>query len=429
MDNQAIDPNHKHFRYNLTVSSLDSSFFGFALGIASFVTVIPLFVDSFTDSAILIGLISATHVVGWQLPQILTANRVSRLWRYKPMVLFLTVNERLPFLFVAIVAWQSRALGATWTLLLTFLLLSWRGLGGGLSATAWQSMTGKVIPPARHGLFFGALASTANLMVSIGAIVAGIILEYIDSPNSFALCFLLAFFGMSVSYGFLSRVREYETEPETTHTSQRAFWQGVRGILRDDHNFRWYLIARTFSQIGFMAVTFFTVFAVRKHGMSETTAGFMTALLATVQIGVSPLMGWLGDRWSHRELFSLGGILMTMSALLAIVAPSTLWFVVVFGLAGIANVTLWTVAIALTLQFGTRGSRPAYIGLTNTLTAPATLLAPLIGGWLADIASFEATFLFAAAGGVGMAFVAHFIMHDPVKMNQMTLESAAIPET
>ena len=416
MDSPPHDPHYQHFRFNLTVSSMDSSFFGFALGLASFITVVPLFVDKFTDSAILIGLIAATHQVGWQLPQILTAHRVSRSWRYKPMVLFLTVNERLPFLFVALVAWQSKALGADLTLLLTFVLLAWRGLGGGLSATAWQSMTGKVIPPARHGLFFGTLSSTANLMASVGAIIAGLVLEYIDSPNSFALCFLSAFFAMSISYGFLSRVREYDSEPNAANVSQRDFWKGVRQILRSDQNFRLYLIARTFSQIGFMAVSFFVVFASRKHGMSETTAGLMTALLTLVQIGASPLMGWLGDRWSHRELFSMGGIMMALSAFMSILAPSTPWFVLVFGLAGLANVTLWTVAIALTLQFGTHGTRPTYIGLTNTLTAPSTLLAPLVGGWLADAVNFEATFLFAALGGVGMAVVAHFWMRDPVKL-------------
>ena len=90
-----IDPTLKH---NLTANLLDGSFFGMALGFASFVTVIPLFVSQMTDSAVLIGLIPAIHSVGWQIPQLLTSERVARQSRFKPMVLLMTLNERIPFL-------------------------------------------------------------------------------------------------------------------------------------------------------------------------------------------------------------------------------------------------------------------------------------------------------------------------------------------
>ena len=68
----------KHLRYNTIVNLLDGAFFGSALGFASFVTVLPLFVSSLTDSALLIGLIPAIHSMGWQLPQLFTANRLSQ---------------------------------------------------------------------------------------------------------------------------------------------------------------------------------------------------------------------------------------------------------------------------------------------------------------------------------------------------------------
>src|SRR4030067_3388810 len=100
----AIEQN-KNFLFNFIVNVLDGGFFGLGLGFASFSTIIPLFVSQFTDSAILIGLIPAIHVVGWQLPQIFTAQWVSQQKRYKPMVMFFTINERLPFLGLAAVTW------------------------------------------------------------------------------------------------------------------------------------------------------------------------------------------------------------------------------------------------------------------------------------------------------------------------------------
>src|SRR5574338_1246114 len=94
----------KNLKLNYTVNILDGAFFGFGIGFASFSTVIPLFVATMTDSAILIGLISAVHVMGWQIPQLLTAQHVSRLARYKPMVMWMTIHERIPFIGLALVA-------------------------------------------------------------------------------------------------------------------------------------------------------------------------------------------------------------------------------------------------------------------------------------------------------------------------------------
>jgi hypothetical protein len=76
----------KILRFNFIFNLLDGGFFGFALGFSSFVTIIPLFVSTLTDSAILIGLVPAIHNMGWQLPQLLVANKVAQKPRYKPMV-------------------------------------------------------------------------------------------------------------------------------------------------------------------------------------------------------------------------------------------------------------------------------------------------------------------------------------------------------
>ena len=106
------EPEVSHnLKHNVFVNIMDGAFFGFALGFASFVTTIPLFVATMTESALLIGLIPAIHNIGWQLPQLATAYSVSRQPLYKSMVMKLTVFERLPFLLLAIVAWFIPVIG------------------------------------------------------------------------------------------------------------------------------------------------------------------------------------------------------------------------------------------------------------------------------------------------------------------------------
>ncbi len=101
----------KNLKFNMTVNILDGAFFGLAIGFSSFVTVLPLFINTMTQSALLIGLIPAIHAAGWQFPQLFFSRHVSRQSRYKPMTLFLTIQERIPFLGLALIAWFIPVLG------------------------------------------------------------------------------------------------------------------------------------------------------------------------------------------------------------------------------------------------------------------------------------------------------------------------------
>lgn len=403
----------RHLRHNLIVNILDGAFFGLALGFASFVTVIPLFVSTMTDSAVLIGLIPAIHSVGWQLPQLLTADRVARLSRYRPMVVVMTLNERVPFLGLAAVAWLLAVIGPTWGLVLTFLLLTWQGLGGGFTATAWQSLIGKVIPATRRGTFFGVQAAAANLLASGSAVVAGFWLERLDSPLDFTLCFLAAAAAMGLSWLCLAWTRELAVAPAGPATDRRTFWRSLPGILQRDANFRWFLVARLLSQVAMIALAFYTVYAVRYHSMSQGMAGIMTSVLLATQVLVNPLLGWLGDHWSHRAALAIGSLAAAISPLLALIAPDRLWFYPVFILAGVAAVAFWTISMAMVLEFGTPGERPAYIGLANTLIAPVTFIAPLAGGWLADTAGYPTVFILSAVAGVATTVVFLTLVRDP----------------
>lgn len=405
-----MDPEiHQNLRHNLIVNLLDGCFFGFGLGFASFSTIIPLFVASMTDSALLIGLIPAIHNAGWQLPQLFTARWVSRQPRYKPLVMSTTIQERLPYLGLALVAWIIPGIGKPLALGLTFLMLVWQGLGAGFTANPWQSMIGKLIPSDRRSTFIGAQAAAANLLASIAAVFAGLILQRLDSPGDFALNFLLCSVAMVISYYFLALTRETARAPtaEQAPATQAEFWSSVKVILRTDHGFRWFLAARMVSQLAVMGAAFYSVYAVRQHGASELEVGWMTGTLLGTAIIANVGMGWIGDRWSRKGVMEIGLGAASMGALLAWWAPSATWFYLVFALTAIGNVAIWTIGISMSMDFGSEVERPTYIGMSNTLIAPANILAPFLGGWLAQIGGYPAAFLASAIGGLAAIAVFH----------------------
>jgi len=404
----------KQVRFNFTVNILDGGFFGLAvLGLASTLTVIPLFLNSLGASEVLIGLVASIQTIGWQLPQLFTAGSVSRLRRFKPMVLMMTIHERWPFFGLAVVALLVPILHPNLSIVLALIMVVIFALGGGLAAIAWQSMIGKIMPEERRGTFFGTQSAVANLLGAGGALAAGVMLERLPSPLNFTLCFFLAGVAMMISLWFLSRTREPAHELAIAHEAQRPGLKQMREILSRDHNFRWFLVARMLTSLAVVAVAFYTIYAKRNFHATETTLGALTSLWAIGTTIANPIFGWMGDRWGHRSMYRIGALMIAASAATVLFAPDLSWFYVAFALAGAANATFWGITIALTLEFGEVHEKPLYIGLANTLVAPVSLLAPVIGGTLAQYFGFHSTFLLSALAGLLTAVVLQFGLSDP----------------
>lgn len=402
--------------HNFAVNILDGCFFGFGIiGLASYVTIIPLYLSYLTDSTALIGFMATLFHIGWQVPQLLTSNYVSGLRRYKPMVLWMTMLERLPYFGLAAVALLIPITGTEPALVLTILLLTWQSFGGGFTATAWQSMVSKIMPAHRLGTFFGMQSAGVNFFGAGGALIASFILGAFAFPQSFALLFLIAAISLMVSFVFLAMSVEPESEPHDVveRVQWREFGRRLKVILGQDANFRWFLIARGLSSLSATSISFFTIYGVRQYEMTPEFASAMTSVLLVSQTISSTFIGWIGDRWGHRRVLVFGNLATALSIVIALTAPDASWFYLVFALTGLVNATRWSAIMSITVQFSSVAERPIYIGMANTLIAPVTVFAPIIGGWLVDAVSFDLTFSIFALAGLGSMLVYIILMEDP----------------
>jgi MFS family permease len=162
-----------------------------------------------------------------------------------------------------------------------------------------------------------------------------------------------------------------------------------------------------------MGFAFYTIYAVKEFGIDERLIGFLTGLLLFTEVAINPILGWLGDRRGHLLTLKIGIIATIASLLLAVVVQGIAWFIPIFILAGIANIAAWTVPLSMTLEFGTESQRPAYIGLANTLVAPATFIAPILAGILIDNVSYDLAFVASAGAGVLTFIVLMLGVKDP----------------
>jgi MFS family permease len=330
-------------------------------------------------------------LVGWQLPQLLTARRTARLSRYKPLAIWVTFHERLPFLGLALVALFVPSIPKEAALALTFLMFGWHAIGIGLTSPPYQSMIAKIMPARRLGTFFGAQSSVFSLLSAVGAALAGVVLTAVAYPVNFGICFFLAAVMMGLSWLFLASTREPDSPPPEAPTTP-PLWRELLAILRRDAAFRRFIVMRITAQFALVAISFYTIYGVRRFDLAPDVLGLMTSVLLIAQTIANPLCGWLGDRFGHHFLFAGGALALGGGSLLALAAPEPSWLYAAFALAGIGNAIQSTSSLTLGLSFGQAHERPYYVSLSNTLAAPFALIAPLLSGWLADTAGYGAMF-------------------------------------
>jgi MFS family permease len=386
----------KHFLWNFTVNAMDISFVTLAFNMVSQATILPLLVNDLTDSKIAVGLIPAIFSLGFLLPQLFTAGHAESLRRKKPfIVLWSAIGERTPYLVagVAILLYAGNtpllALG-----LIYLSLLVANGAAGALNP-AWYDMIAKVIPANRRGLWIGVGSGGGAFMGIAGAALAGWFLTHFAFPLKYALCFFTATLFQFLSWTCLSLTREPESETVKEHKGLREYFKKLPAVLKRDRNYLVFLTSRSVMNLGTMAAGFYIVYGAEHFSLSGAQVGGLTALLTGVQAVLNLTLGAIGDRHGHKVVLMAGALAMALAALTALVwqAPAALW--VIFILLGAALSADSVAGFSIIIEFGSPEDRPTYIGLTNTLLAPARSLSPILGGWLA--ASLGYSWLFAAA--------------------------------
>ena len=382
----------RHFRWNFAVNTGDFAFYTISLSFASRLTILPAFVSKFTSSNLIIGIIPAISVLGWFLPQIVSARYVEKLSLKKRFVLTVGTGERLPWLFIVLAILLLAGASPVWTLLTFFIFYSVFCLSGGINTPAWLDMVGKVIPERKRGFFFGLSNFIGNGVGIGGALVAGYLLENLGFPGNFATCFTLTFIFASISLGFFALNKEPEYPVVKEVSTLKNYVGQLVGITKNNRNYFFFLVATVIISFSEMSTGFFTVHAINRLGLSGNDIGRFTAISLFFQTITNPLWGYWGDRKGHKRIMEVGALGAILSAFTAAFASSAGLFYVVFAIIGASLSAAMIARLSMVLEFSSPEERPTYIGLTNTAKAPFSAIAPILGGLLGD--RFQLPFVF-----------------------------------
>jgi MFS family permease len=369
--------------------------------------VLPLFMERLTGSTVLVGVVAAMQMAGWYVPQLATASLVEHRPRKKPFILKVCAVGRLPLLLLPVLLLTApHHRGLILAVFLGTQLLFFAS--DGVTGVPWKDICAKTIAPRMRGRFFGAMQLIGGVLaVGAGAAVRQILghprLPY---PRDYALLFAIEFALLMASLGLLALIRE---PLRPVREARRGLWELVRAapaLLRAKPQLARMVAVRWLADTGAIAVPFYAVYARVELGLPEATAGIFISAQMAGGIAAGAVWALLSDRWGSKRVIQGSAMCSLIVPLFAWLAPPllaahgpgalTYGYAVTFFLLGAIINGVWIGYTNFVLESVGDKERASYVGLTNTLGAPAVLF-PILGGWVIGVTSYHVVFAVAAA--------------------------------
>jgi MFS family permease len=411
----------RHFRHNFIVNVSDLALWATGSALVSTATVLPMFMAHLTASPVIIGLIPSLQFLGWRLPQLFTAGVVEKLPRKLPFVLSVSLNERLPILMLGLIVLIWPHAEPDVLLAATLLLLGWQAFGSGACANAWQAMVAKVIPATHWGLFFGLGNALGALLGVGGAALSHYFLSHYPFPYGFGYSCVVASVFLMLSWCALALTKEEAKPPARTVPGLREYLRSLPGVLRQDRNFSLFLLLRSVGAFPGMGSAFLAVYAAERFSLGDEAAATFTTVILVSQALLNPILGRMGDRYGHKLMITLSFWAQAASMAVAATAPNSTLFLTAFALKSAADAIGMSSGLPIVFEFCSEETRPTYIGLANTLTAPPLVLVPVVGGAMVESVGYVGTFCASALLGILVAVLWHRCLDDPRSLAMRTI--------
>jgi len=294
----ALDPN---LRRNWLAHALEGGLFMGAMTCVNAQTLLPSVVNGLGGPQWLVALMPTLMLLGFQLPPIFMAHRIGGLARFQPLLLLTGIPQRLPFLVAAIVLLTVENPAIVIAMVALAPLLS--GLFGGISATAWQQLLTRTVPPDRRASLFAVRFAISSLLgIPAGWLVSRTLTTH-PGQDGYGLLHLYAFAGLMASFAIFAMVRE-PAEP-ARRDPETGLWDNLRGLPRivaEDADLRRYLATAALGGLAAGVVPYLAIHAVQAAQRSESFLGqLITWQMAGAVVG-GLLAGWAGDRFGAKPV-------------------------------------------------------------------------------------------------------------------------------
>ncbi len=381
----------------------------------------------------------------WQaLMGMLSDRNTSRFGRRRPFIFVGTLGMVLTVVLTGLSAGMAGLAGFTFLFAMALL----QSVASNTAHGAQQGLIPDLVPPEKRGRFSAVKAilevpiplllvsftiarfiAAGNLwtalFLAIGVLLVAMLLTMLapeqplaQAPSRFdwtpivRLAAMTALFtamilGMGVLVGQVGRLLAGSEQPAVmlgvmglsglaaiVLTVAAGVWLSVRISIgteaaRANPSFTWWVVNRLAFFVGTTNLSTFAVYFLQgRLGLVREQAAGPAAWLMTV-IGIFILLsalpsGWLGDRFGHKLLVGVAGLLAALGVLIALLSPSMTIIYIGGSFIGIATGLFFTANWALGTELVPQGEAGRYLGISNLAGAGAGAVGAYIGGPIAD---------------------------------------------
>lgn len=397
------------YRWNARAFCMDMALFQVGMSFISPTTVLPSFVATLTDSEVIVGLASGLVAGGWLLPQLLVASAVAHLPRKKPFIMRAAWLGRPILLLAALVIWQWGQRSPKLTLIITLASVFGFFVVDAMVSVPWFDLLARCIPPRKRGRVLG----SSQVLGGLGGIGVGVAVRFVLSegspwtfPANYAALFAtasVAMLGSTVALGFIREPKPAVRASEVP--SIRQVLALLPRMLARDRPFQRLVVANLLRGFVGLASAFYVLHATRPLGLGAETTGLFVSAQVAGSLVAGLLMGAVQDRFGPLVHIRAVAVLSALPPILALGAEllhgslgrGVLYpYLLVYFLLGLSAASYGWPFFNWILEYAEEARRPLYIGIINTLGA-ATMLAPILGGWVVSAFTYPAVFALALA--------------------------------
>jgi len=389
-------------------------------------TIMPVLIQRIGGNAIAVGSVTVLWTLGSNLPQLLFIRFFPHKGKVKPDVIRYGLIFRLNFIIISFVCSMFIGkLDSSVAVPLMLFLIFIAAISGSSSGLFWYDFFSRTTPVKLRGRLLSLRLLLGSAFGILGGSAVAVILASIVFPHNFALLFLIAFILTMLSLYFLTTLKEpaeadsdsarVEVSTQVKPLSLREILLRSKKILKENLDFKNFMIADALILMALTASVFYAVYAIRKFNLPSAYAGTFTIILMASQVFGNLIFGYLADFFGHKINMLILAASSAAASLCAAFANNILLYGIVFFFVG-CTVTLQGISrLAIVVEMCNESERPIYIGLLNTVTAP-TVLFGIIGGSLITLFGYKPVFLVYAFISLTAVYWLYKKVNEPRKL-------------
>ena len=356
------------------------------LGIGIISPILPLYVETFSASGLVIGIIMGAFSLSRGLLGPFVGRLSDRMGRKRFLLAGLGI--------FALVSLCYSLAGNVWQLILVRII---QGAASVMVTPIAQGYVGDITPVGKEGRMMNLFYSSMFIGVGAGPLLGGVLTDMWSYHAAFAGMGILSALSLLLVAMTLPadhvQVRRTQTKRQRSIIPLRqiAKHDAVKAILT-------YVATRGFWRQGFN--TFYPLFAVSMLGWSASEVGYiMSAYFIAGGLFQIPF-GFLADRWPRHPQIILGSFAAPLLLLLIPFVRSFSGVMAVVFSIGMLSAFSRASILAIRTELGRSHGMATLAGLHGSAFASGQMIGPIICGVMVDLFGVSAAFPFGSLVGV-----------------------------